>query len=61
MNPDKKKMCKVLFVSCSGDVSDSCEKEISMSVSFSHFWSKSRDSVKCRAWGEINALEIILF
>lgn len=49
MNLDKKKMfCKVLFVSCSGDVSDSCEKGISMTVSFSHLWNKSTDSVECR-------------
>lgn len=49
MNPCKKKICwKVLFVSHSGDVPDSCEREISMNVSVSHLWNKSTDSVK---WG----------
>lgn len=49
MNPDKKKICcKILVFSCSGDISVSCEKEISMNVSLSHLWNKSTDSVKCR-------------
>lgn len=49
MNPDKKKICcQFLAFSCSGDVSVSCEKEISTNVSLSHLWNKSTDSVKCR-------------
>lgn len=63
MNPYKKKMCwKVLFVSRSGDVPDSCEREISMNVSVSHPWNKSTDSVK---WGGGlgvgGVLEMVLF